>query len=471
MTLVGGFFYFLFRMIGIARKPNAIFTILIILFYSVMAGGMPPVVRATLMGIFILGSILLEQDSESWHVLIAAFLLILAASPGALFSLSFQLSFLSMGVLILFSQPGGRDPVESGHKFFEMTWKDKIRNWIHGTVRTSYLIIVLLLPVFASYFHLSSLSGAIANTMAIPASLWVMILSLIAIFTSFVSWPLAVWAANIASHLFSLLFWILSKISGISFFNWHLATPPLFAVFIYYAVLGIFYWHPYLKRAKSVLITAAVFIFLTTFSYGTPQGITFFDTGHSDAVLVKLSGKRHLLINAGRRLSESRLNWVIEPSLLSSGTRKIWVLPDDRRGRVDQETMRYLAQNFSPAIFDAGKFSEIEPSWQRNGKLAACRMTSSAMRALVIFRTSENLIQDLRREAAGGFDIIYISGEGEKGLDGRLISFLAISEAKHIIFNDRKLLSGFLNHLTGLGRSRLHFLSDSGAVSLSRIVR
>lgn len=463
VTLVGGFFYLLFRTCGAARKLNALISIAVIIFYSLIAGGLPPVLRATCMGIFILGSILFEQDSEGWNILVVAFFLLILWNPGSIFLLSFQLSFLSMAVLILFSKYDDNTTRQGVRKFFEMAWRDKIYTWCSQTVRTSCLIVVVLLPVFASYFHLSSLLGIVANAIAIPASLWVMILSLTAFAVSFMVWPAATWLASLATQLFSVLFLILFQLSRIPFLNWHLASPTAAAVFLYYGMLGVCYWHPYLKRFRRILIAGFVFLFLSAFSFLAPQGVTFFDAGHSDAALLHLSGRRHLLITASRSLSESRLNWVVEPSLLSTGTRHLFVLFDDARNNLKRKPMTSLARNFDLIDFDGKLFPEATLFRLKNGKLAACWVKSNEKQILILFQANDYLIDRLSLEGIQDINALYLANPG-KG--DKLIRFLSASKAKHIIFNDRKLPPGFLNRLRGIGHSKIHFLSDGGAVSL-----
>lgn len=465
VTLVGGFFYFLFRMLSVPRKLNVFLSISVILFYAVMAGGMPPVVRAASMGVFILGSILLEQDSESWYVLITAFLIILLVSPGSLFLLSFQLSFLSMAVLILFSRRIESDPIEAGRRFFQMSWIEKCRKWLIETIRTSCLIIVLLLPVFASYFHLSSLSGVLANTIAIPASLWVMILSLSSLFISVISWPLAVWIAGVACKLFSVLLFVLTKLASVWFLNWHLGSPPFLASLIYYAVLGFIYWHIRLKQAKPFLIALAVFAFLSAFSVCKP-GAIFFDTGYSDCALLRFPRKRHLLINAARQLSDSRVNWSVEPSLLSSGTRKLWILLDQVKDDSVRRIVKNLAPHFFVSKFDPHEFPDMTLIRHKNGRLAAALAMIKGRRFLMIFKVNGHIIRTLQTYRSEMFDAVYIANLGKLDDEAVLIQFLADNGARNIIFNDRRFAMGFVDRLHGLGRSRLHFLSEAGAVSL-----
>jgi len=465
VTLVGGFFYFLLRSLGAPRKLNAFLSIWIIIFYALIAGAMPPVLRAACMGIFILSSILFEQDVDSWNVLIIAFFLMILWNPGAVFLLSFQLSFLSMAVLILFSKQGGR--LDGAHpKFFEVSWKEKIKKWLSETIRTSCLIVVILLPVFASYFHLSSLLGIIANTIAIPVSLWVMLLSLAAFLISFIHWEFAVSVAMLASNLFSALFFILSQLSKVAFLNWHLAGFPAAASLVYYGLLAVFYWHPFLKQIRRILIAGSVLLFLTAFSFLVPNGVTFFDAGHSDVILIRFSNKQHLLISAGRRLSDSRLNWVIEPSLLSTGTYRLFVLFDDMRKNLSRESMKILTRNFSLKDFDAVLFPGVDLFWLTNGKLAACRFTLDQKQILILFQATESLIEDFKRQGIQGFDVLYLAGMGRRDFQRQPLRFLSDLGAKHIIFNDRKLPSDFLSRLKGLGHSKLHFLSESGAVSV-----
>ena len=462
ITLVGGFFYFLFRQLQTPRKINAVLSILVISFYVLIAGAMPPVLRAGIMGVLILCGILLEQDTDSWNILVVAFFLFMAANPNALFLVSFQLSFLSMAILILFSRTTRQESPDAGVRTkTPIQWKEKLLNSFADTIRTSFLIVSLMLPVFAFYFHLSSLAGIVSNMIAIPMSFWIMIASLLAFCASFL--PLAatgllVW---ITSRLFQALLFILSWFSKIPFSNWHLPNPPVLFSIGYYAVLGFFYWHPSLRRIKKFGIASVVLLFLLFLSSSVSSSITFFETGHSDSILLRFSKNRQLLINSGRRLSDSRLNWVIEPSLLSSGARKVWVLFGDSKKNLGRERMKSLEQGFELMNFDPKLFPEVELFWLQSGKLGACLVKSPGKDMLAIFRFEKSLIERLLNAKIKHLDALYLAA----GRMDEVAPLLSKIRTQHIIFNDQKYLSEFLSQTHGLGRSVLHFLSEGGSVT------
>lgn len=71
------------------------------MFYTLLTGASPSVVRACIMVVFVLAAPLFQRDSDPPTTLSAALFLILLANPFAAASISLQLSFGAMAGLLL----------------------------------------------------------------------------------------------------------------------------------------------------------------------------------------------------------------------------------------------------------------------------------------------------------------------------------------------------------------------------------
>ena len=85
------------------KRRLALWGIPILIFYALLTGASPSVVRSCIMAIFVLSAPLLRRDSDPITSLSAALLVILLQNPFAAASISLQLSFSSVAGLLLVS--------------------------------------------------------------------------------------------------------------------------------------------------------------------------------------------------------------------------------------------------------------------------------------------------------------------------------------------------------------------------------
>lgn len=85
------------------RRLGAVFGIPILVFFVLMVGASPSVLRAAIMYGMILIAFLLRREQDSLNFLFTALVLVLASNPASLMSVSLQLSFLSTFGIICFS--------------------------------------------------------------------------------------------------------------------------------------------------------------------------------------------------------------------------------------------------------------------------------------------------------------------------------------------------------------------------------
>ncbi len=84
------------------RSARLIFTIILLWIYAALTGFSPSVVRAVIMASCLSGGYILQRHHVSLNSLLLAGILILAVSPMQLFDVGFQMSFVSVGCILLF---------------------------------------------------------------------------------------------------------------------------------------------------------------------------------------------------------------------------------------------------------------------------------------------------------------------------------------------------------------------------------
>ena len=152
-------------LLGRRRRLTALVGYPVLLFYMLMVGGTPSVVRACVMtGLFLLGP-LLGREGDAPTSLAAAALVILAGNPFAVASISFQLSFASVAGLLLATPRIHRTlttlwPAQS-------RWSMALRSFAAGSAAASLGALLFTAPLSALYFHHLSLVSPLANLLVL----------------------------------------------------------------------------------------------------------------------------------------------------------------------------------------------------------------------------------------------------------------------------------------------------------------
>jgi competence protein ComEC len=99
LVVVFGFVFV--RILKIRKQHAHLALIAILIFYMMMVGAKPSIVRATVMAILLLLGAVINKPSDTINLLFAAGLIILAINPADVFDIGFQLSFVAVLALIL----------------------------------------------------------------------------------------------------------------------------------------------------------------------------------------------------------------------------------------------------------------------------------------------------------------------------------------------------------------------------------
>lgn len=133
-----------------SRLLRIVISVLLILFFCVLTGGEPPIIRAAIMGIVPLFTIFIGRPTQAvMNLLIAGFLMIII-DPQIISSLSFLLSFLATLGMLLFAN--------SIHRKIK-----KIPDLVSLNLSTTIAAQILVLPILVYFFHSLSLVSLITN--------------------------------------------------------------------------------------------------------------------------------------------------------------------------------------------------------------------------------------------------------------------------------------------------------------------
>lgn len=194
-----------------ARKSRCSLIIVAALFYSIMTGATPSIIRAFLFITINETARLLGRKREPVRVLLAALTVQLALKPDVISSVGFQLSYMAMaGIFLLYPTMERIYPAPSGSRLSRFNPFRKIWN----AAMLSISCQIFTGPIAWHYFHTFPKYFILTNLIALPLTSAIMTLSVATIALSFFGIcpePLVI----LNDHTMQALFFCLEIISGL----------------------------------------------------------------------------------------------------------------------------------------------------------------------------------------------------------------------------------------------------------------
>ncbi|MFH1288041.1 MAG: ComEC/Rec2 family competence protein [bacterium] len=243
-------FVVIVNILRLPKKTAVIPSILLVWFYALTTGLNPPVVRSAItLTVLFLGYII-ERDGDVLNSLTLAALIILLLNPLALFSISFQLSFVCVLSMILIypelenfqikrvnkEEKKKKEDLEKINKDFPNNYMNRFSNNIKTLFLLSLAIQIGVWPISAFYFQQVSLISVIANIFVVPLVSVILYLGITMIIFSKVFF-LAKILANTSWFLLIILEKIVLFFSRLPYSNFHIKSPSLFFILCYYVIV------------------------------------------------------------------------------------------------------------------------------------------------------------------------------------------------------------------------------------------
>lgn len=239
VTIVASFFLYLSGFIK--RRSALLLSLLAIVFYTLMIGAEPPIVRAALMGgLSYLAKIFGRQPYQLLTLVLVACLMLLY-NPFYFFDLSFQLSFLATAGIILFA------PI-----FLEFL--KGMRRELASAIATTVSAQLFVTPLIVYKFGQFPLFSLITNILVYPIVEPVMILG----------FPFAIFGTivPIISRILSLFLWLpLTYFVWVTHFfgnlNFSLLNLPKlpFLIFFPYYLFLFHFWHRHRNQSNNLVVS------------------------------------------------------------------------------------------------------------------------------------------------------------------------------------------------------------------------
>lgn len=302
-------------------------TIPLLLFYMVMVGMSPSVVRACIMQIFLLIAPLFRRGSDPLTSLAAALLLILLCNPFAAASVSLQLSFsATLGMVLLSPRL---------YKLLTGWYKGKCRPlrtalcFVAANLSATLSAVVFTAPLTAWYFRIFVLVAPLSSLLAVPAAGWSFMAAFVTVLLGFVWLPLASLLGWISWALVRYILWIANGMMSWRYHAVYFTNPYLvyWLLFLYAAFIGCAVTPDgkrkyLLASALSVLtLTAAIWVNRQDYQYGVLTALTL-DVGQGESVILT-SGGETALVDCGSSNSYKDPGGLAADTLHSMGVREL----------------------------------------------------------------------------------------------------------------------------------------------------
>ena len=316
------------------RKTKFIIIIFLIL-YTFITGFSPSIVRASVMGILLVGAEILNRKNDIWNSIAISLLLILFYNPFLIMNVGLQFSYLGTIGIIVFHKNILKllKDIKTKNKKWKYQYNKKIMKFINKVKEVLAVTIsaqLTILPVMIYHFNLLGIYFFITNLLVSIIIGPIIMLGAIAIFFSIFLFPITQILGVILEILIKSLI-VISNFSKIPFSKIYVATPKIYDIILYFILIFLFnllytlYHSKELNRTQMrarnliALIRYKVFmnrgkykkiifipVFIIIFISITPKklNIHFVDVGQGDCTFIVTPRKQTILIDGGGSTSK-----------------------------------------------------------------------------------------------------------------------------------------------------------------------
>jgi competence protein ComEC len=288
------------------RTVAVLISLPVLIFYTLIAGANPPVVRASIM--VAVGFVALSARRRTTPLIIVSFAALILAidDPLIIYSPSFQLSFAAVVAILLLAVPlFSRFIAHRSTADYPISMR--IKDWLLAACLVSLSATLGTMPLVIYHFNHLPLLGIVANLLVEPLiCLWSLPLGFLFILTMDIAPTISPLFLHIGEYGITLSIWIATFIENIAFSSLWLPDPYLAVIFVYFTSLVLMCT----KISRWLTCSAAATLCFCILLFIAPatgidsrirhaHSVSFISVGHGSASLVELTDGRTILIDAG----------------------------------------------------------------------------------------------------------------------------------------------------------------------------
>ncbi len=318
--------YLLMRPFPLTDTKKRVAVAVLVFVYAGICGFRPPVVRALILSLMVLGAMSVNRPRNPENSLFTAFLAIAALDPHAVFGPSVQLSFAAVWGIVAFSPPLAK-------RMLSPLPRSRVVRFTVNLFAVSAVAFLMTAPISAVHFGTIPLYGLAASMPAVFLAMFIVPLGfstmLLSLGGGLLSVPAAV-SARLAGWAVTMLDSVASFFSGLpkaSIDAGALTASSVALLFAWLFVLSRYRAGPLFARALVYLPPGWLFIVtwlpIGTELYGADGGVraVFLDVGQGDAAVISgFGGEGGILVDAGPRFGTYDAGRsVVLPSMHNAG--------------------------------------------------------------------------------------------------------------------------------------------------------
>ena len=344
------------------RKLTALLACVPIFVYVSLSGYQVSAMRAMVMVLAYLWSVILGKEKEIWSTLCLSALIILSIEPQALYHISFHLSYLAVIGLIWICPSLFRiiNPILDKGLETAPGFVKRSCQYMASLGVITFTAIFFLMPVTLYYFHRISLVAFLSNFAVVP------ILGLLVIPSGLISALLSPILPFFAKMVLSVglvglhvILGTVSLLEKIPFSSIWFITPNWLEIGLFYAALVFTFLRRKGKWARIALVCVCLLAmadasyWIVRNNFNRNLKISFLDVGQGNCALVEFPRGKKMLIDGGG-FSGGTFDvgkMVVAPFLWSQKISKIDYLVLTHPQSDHMNGLRFIAQAFKPQIF------------------------------------------------------------------------------------------------------------------------
>lgn len=362
------------RLTGFIRptKLAALMTIPPLISYTLLVGSRTATVRATIMILAYILSLLVDRQRDLYNTLALAALFILIWKPTSLVEIDFQLSFVTVFFIIYaISCVYRRD--DKPPRLAPPNRLERLGRRLGGYVLVTVTASLAATPLTVFYFKRISMVGILANLTAVPLAWAVIPLGLCAGIVSLISFSLGKLILWVNLIFVDLLLGLVHRLAGLSMASVRLSPLEWPHLLILYGMLLCIFK---LRRSNLARIVIVCLILIGSIFWWSGQRpatatnilqVTFLDVGHGESCFISFPGGKKMLIDGGGYYNDSFDigERVVSAYLWSKGVKRLdWVVlshnhPDHLNG------LKSVVRNFKVGEVWEGPYHHKSANYDR----------------------------------------------------------------------------------------------------------
>ncbi len=334
LMVLGAFVWLVLRVGGVRRRQAAVVVAGFLFAYALLTGARPSAVRAAVMGAVVCGGWMLRRPVHPANTFALAWLAVLAWNPTDLFTPGFQLSFLSVFVLIW---GVGRwlapRPLRPAEELIETT-RGAGEKIVRATVgaggkllATCTILTAVNAPLILAWQNVVSpvavLLGPPLVVLTSAALVTGFLLLLVAPVSMALAWPVA----RLTEASLAACEWLVQYGEQLPCGHFYAPGPffPWLIGFYSGVIAVILLEEPYRRKILLALVVWTIFgLVLALLPRPSDEArVAFLAVGHGGCVVIECPDGRVLLYDAGTTLGPDAVRRIIAPYLWSRGVWRI----------------------------------------------------------------------------------------------------------------------------------------------------